>query len=177
MRAALPACSADLWLLRGDGAFGCPATWRYRPYCPFSTGALLRLLCMAFAFIFPFIVIVIVLHIFACHLARVKRTDLDKARTFVGTCPDMCPEKERYMRETRSQLSVFEVVPGTDQVKPPDLSRLPSIFNLQGGGGIYIGAGGRSILCTFCTYWYLIWVFTFVEGGRDLECGYRECSY
>ncbi|KAM5281214.1 germinal-center associated nuclear protein [Ctenodactylus gundi] len=48
--------------------------------------------------------------------ARVKRTDLDKARTFVGTCPDMCPEKERYMRETRSQLSVFEVVLGTDQV-------------------------------------------------------------
>ena len=44
-----------------------------------------------------------------------KRTDLDKARTFVGTCLDMCPEKERYMRETRSQLSVFEVVPGTDQ--------------------------------------------------------------
>ncbi|EPY77865.1 hypothetical protein CB1_001169009 [Camelus ferus] len=53
--------------------------------------------------------------------ARVKRTDLDKARTFVGTCPDMCPEKERYMRETRSQLSVFEVVPGTDQVE----SRVP----------------------------------------------------
>nr|XP_036879511.1 germinal-center associated nuclear protein isoform X2 [Manis javanica] len=48
--------------------------------------------------------------------ARVKRTDLDRARTLVGTCPDMCPEKERYMRETRSQLSVFEVVPGTDQV-------------------------------------------------------------
>ncbi|XP_075398295.1 germinal-center associated nuclear protein isoform X2 [Tenrec ecaudatus] len=48
--------------------------------------------------------------------ARVRRTDLDKARTFVGTCPDMCPEKERYMRETRSQLSVFEVIPGTDQV-------------------------------------------------------------
>ncbi|XP_007946869.1 germinal-center associated nuclear protein [Orycteropus afer afer] len=48
--------------------------------------------------------------------ARVKRTDLDKARTFVGTCPDMCPEKERYMRETRNQLSVFEVIPGTDQV-------------------------------------------------------------
>ncbi|KAM7319048.1 hypothetical protein ACRRTK_022160 [Alexandromys fortis] len=48
--------------------------------------------------------------------ARVKRTDLDKARAFVGTCLDMCPEKERYLRETRSQLSVFEVVPGTDQV-------------------------------------------------------------
>lgn len=47
-----------------------------------------------------------------------KRTDLDKARTVVGTCPDMCPEKERYMRETRSQLSIFEVIPGTDQVQP-----------------------------------------------------------
>lgn len=49
--------------------------------------------------------------------ARVKRTDLDKARTVVGTYPDMCPEKERYMRETRSQLSIFELVPGTDQVR------------------------------------------------------------
>ncbi|XP_044531638.1 germinal-center associated nuclear protein [Gracilinanus agilis] len=49
--------------------------------------------------------------------ARVKRTDLDKAKAFVGTCPDMCPEKERYMRETRNQLSSFEVIPGTDQVQ------------------------------------------------------------
>ncbi|XP_043858360.1 germinal-center associated nuclear protein [Dromiciops gliroides] len=48
--------------------------------------------------------------------ARVKRTDLDKAKAFVGTCPDMCPEKERYMRETRNQLSSFEVIAGTDQV-------------------------------------------------------------
>uniref|UniRef100_A0A8C3FA70 Germinal-center associated nuclear protein n=1 Tax=Chrysemys picta bellii TaxID=8478 RepID=A0A8C3FA70_CHRPI len=48
--------------------------------------------------------------------ARVKRTDLGKAKTFVGTCPDMCPEKERYMRETRNQLSVFEVIPGSDKV-------------------------------------------------------------
>ncbi|XP_039735713.1 germinal-center associated nuclear protein isoform X2 [Pteropus medius] len=52
----------------------------------------------------------------AMRQARVKRTDLDKARTVIGTCPDMCPEKERYMRETRSQLSIFEVIPGTDQV-------------------------------------------------------------
>lgn len=28
----------------------------------------------------------------------------------------MCPEKERYMRETRNQLSVFEVVPDTEMV-------------------------------------------------------------
>ncbi|XP_006022113.1 germinal-center associated nuclear protein [Alligator sinensis] len=48
--------------------------------------------------------------------ARVKRTDLGKAKTIVGTCPDMCPEKERYMRETRNQLSILEVIPGSDKV-------------------------------------------------------------
>ncbi|KAJ7407390.1 hypothetical protein BTVI_63206 [Pitangus sulphuratus] len=48
--------------------------------------------------------------------ARIKRTDLDKAKTVVGTCPDMCPEKERYMRETRNQLSIFELLLGSDKV-------------------------------------------------------------
>ncbi|XP_028289454.1 germinal-center associated nuclear protein isoform X2 [Parambassis ranga] len=47
---------------------------------------------------------------------RPKRTDLDLSKVFVGTCPDMCPEKERYMRETRNQLSVFEVIPNTEMV-------------------------------------------------------------
>ncbi|KAM8934138.1 germinal-center associated nuclear protein [Pelodytes ibericus] len=47
---------------------------------------------------------------------RVKRTDLDQAKTFVGTCPDMCPEKERYMRDTRNQISIFEFLPGTDKL-------------------------------------------------------------
>uniref|UniRef100_A0A8C0VJL2 Germinal-center associated nuclear protein n=1 Tax=Cyanistes caeruleus TaxID=156563 RepID=A0A8C0VJL2_CYACU len=48
--------------------------------------------------------------------ARIKRTDLGKAKAVVGTCPDMCPEKERYMRETRNQLSIFELLLGTDKV-------------------------------------------------------------
>ncbi|KAK1165453.1 germinal-center associated nuclear protein [Acipenser oxyrinchus oxyrinchus] len=47
---------------------------------------------------------------------RAKRTELDLSKVFVGTCPDMCPEKERFMRETRNQLSIFEVIPGTDRV-------------------------------------------------------------
>lgn len=47
---------------------------------------------------------------------RPKRTDLVLSKVFVGTCPDMCPEKERYMRETRKQLSVFEVIPDTEMV-------------------------------------------------------------
>lgn len=78
------------------------------------------------------------------------------------------------MRETRSQLSVFEVVPGTDQVEPRVLgflSRPLSIFNLQGGGGIDRRGGGL-FFYNFGTYLYLIWVFTFFEGGRDLEGGY-----
>ncbi|XP_060732789.1 germinal-center associated nuclear protein [Tachysurus vachellii] len=50
---------------------------------------------------------------------RSKRTDLDMSKVFVGTCPDMCPEKERYMRETRNQLSVFELVPDTEKVDHP----------------------------------------------------------
>lgn len=49
-------------------------------------------------------------------LARIKRTDLGKAKTVIGTCPDMCPEKERYMRETRNQLSSFELLLGSDKV-------------------------------------------------------------
>lgn len=55
--------------------------------------------------------------LYLIYLARVKQMHLGKAKTFVGTCPDMCPEKERYMRETRNQLSFFEVIPGTDKVK------------------------------------------------------------
>ncbi|KAG2459011.1 GANP protein, partial [Polypterus senegalus] len=47
---------------------------------------------------------------------RLTRTELDLSKVFVGTCPDMCPEKERYMRETRNQLSIFEVIPGTEKV-------------------------------------------------------------
>jgi len=30
-------------------------------------------------------------------------------RVLVGTCPDMCPEKERYRREDTRRLSYFEV--------------------------------------------------------------------
>lgn len=77
-------------------------------------------------------------------LARVKRTDLDKARTFVGTCPDMCPEKERYMRETRSQLSVFEVIPGTDQVSPT-CPGVPSGPRSVPQCGREVGCAGRGL--------------------------------
>ncbi|XP_077363553.1 germinal-center associated nuclear protein isoform X2 [Festucalex cinctus] len=47
---------------------------------------------------------------------RPKSLDMDLSKVFVGTCPDMCPEKERYMRETRNQLSIYEVLPNTEMV-------------------------------------------------------------
>lgn len=37
-----------------------------------------------------------------------KYTELSKAKVTVGTCPDMCPEKERLMRETQHQVSLYE---------------------------------------------------------------------
>ena len=52
----------------------------------------------------------------ACPSGIVKQTTLTDAQVIIGTCPDMCPEKERYIREETRRLSWFEVtadsVPG-----------------------------------------------------------------
>lgn len=59
-----------------------------------------------------------------------KTMDLSEAQPIVGTCLDMCPEKERYEREEWKDLSVFEMVwfgiqssllqvPGTEHDKIP----------------------------------------------------------
>ncbi|RZC37283.1 xmas-2 [Asbolus verrucosus] len=37
-----------------------------------------------------------------------KNIELSKASPTVGTCPDMCPEKERLMRETQHQVALYE---------------------------------------------------------------------
>jgi len=50
------------------------------------------------------------------HATR-RQSNLLTAEVVRGTCPDMCPEKERYMREDRRRLSVYEMVPGTDLVR------------------------------------------------------------
>ncbi|XP_062580149.1 uncharacterized protein LOC134242131 [Saccostrea cucullata] len=39
-----------------------------------------------------------------------KQSDLATARAFVGTCTDMCPEKERYDREEKRRLHPYEVL-------------------------------------------------------------------
>lgn len=37
-----------------------------------------------------------------------KQASLMEANATVGTCPDMCPEKERYRRQDTHRLSWFE---------------------------------------------------------------------
>lgn len=39
-------------------------------------------------------------------LTTVRQTDIKKAVSTKGTCPDMCPEKERLMREFQRQVSI-----------------------------------------------------------------------
>jgi hypothetical protein len=41
-------------------------------------------------------------------LERGKQSDLSKAAVIQGTCQDMCPEKERYQRESRHQVALYE---------------------------------------------------------------------
>ncbi|XP_077965920.1 germinal-center associated nuclear protein-like, partial [Styela clava] len=42
----------------------------------------------------------------------VRQSDIKKAKTSIGTCPDMCPEKERYLRQQRKLLSAYEMEGG-----------------------------------------------------------------
>ena len=56
------------------------------------------------------------MHILTEHVGG-RQSSLLTAEVVRGTCPDMCPEKERYMREDRRRLSVYEMVPGTDLVR------------------------------------------------------------
>ncbi|EFN82863.1 uncharacterized protein LOC105184744 [Harpegnathos saltator] len=47
-------------------------------------------------------------------LKRVKPASLATAKTTSGTCPDMCPEKERLMRESQRQVSPYEQIDGNE---------------------------------------------------------------
>ncbi|KAL8566161.1 hypothetical protein ACOMHN_041316 [Nucella lapillus] len=44
------------------------------------------------------------------------------SRAFVGTCPDICPEKERLYREEVRRLSIYEIIPGSSTCFIPSLS-------------------------------------------------------
>ena len=48
--------------------------------------------------------------------AQAKGKTLQQGGILVGVCPDMCPEKERFLREYQRRLSRFEMLPGTEGV-------------------------------------------------------------
>ena len=45
-------------------------------------------------------------------LVRDARPPKDGKTTLVGTCPDICPEKERYSRAAKNQLRFYEKIEG-----------------------------------------------------------------
>ncbi|KAF9085798.1 hypothetical protein BGX27_003363, partial [Mortierella sp. AM989] len=45
-----------------------------------------------------------------------KRSRLEDAITFVGTCKDMCPEFERHEREYQQNVEKFEKIPNTEHI-------------------------------------------------------------
>ncbi|XP_028404230.1 germinal-center associated nuclear protein-like isoform X2 [Dendronephthya gigantea] len=50
--------------------------------------------------------------------------DIANAPVIIGVCSDMCPEKERYMREYQANLSIFEMVPGTQDNRDGDAPKV-----------------------------------------------------
>ncbi|XP_054162849.1 germinal-center associated nuclear protein-like [Oppia nitens] len=61
-------------------------------------------------------------------LKRLRQTDLATAVAIVGTCPDMCPEFERYFREDTNQMSSFEL----DADGKPDEYRMVKEYRRSG---------------------------------------------
>ncbi|KAK3581304.1 hypothetical protein CHS0354_033043 [Potamilus streckersoni] len=49
-------------------------------------------------------------------MLKKQKGEKDMSGAYVGTCPDMCPERERYYREESRRLSVYEMIPGTENV-------------------------------------------------------------
>lgn len=47
-------------------------------------------------------------------MKQVKLHTLDAAKVMIGTCPDMCPEKERLMRESKRQVALYEQLEGDE---------------------------------------------------------------
>ncbi|KFB49059.1 AGAP007989-PA-like protein [Anopheles sinensis] len=45
-----------------------------------------------------------------------RTTDIRKARSIIGTCPDMCPEKERYLRDWKIMVPSYERQPGSNHI-------------------------------------------------------------
>ncbi|XP_012151439.1 RRM_XMAS2 and SAC3_GANP domain-containing protein xmas [Megachile rotundata] len=47
-------------------------------------------------------------------MKQIKSHTLAAAKVMIGTCPDMCPEKERLMREAKRQVALYELLESTE---------------------------------------------------------------
>lgn len=56
-----------------------------------------------------------------------KQADLATAKAFVGSCTDMCPEKERYDREEKRRLHNYEVLQGTEGTGNPQVNHFLAV--------------------------------------------------
>jgi hypothetical protein len=56
------------------------------------------------------------INLIASTLERGKQSDLSKAAVIRGTCQDMCPERERYQRDSRHQVALYEYLADTNKV-------------------------------------------------------------
>ncbi|XP_046912006.2 RRM_XMAS2 and SAC3_GANP domain-containing protein xmas [Dermatophagoides farinae] len=65
-------------------------------------------------------------------LRKDRQTDLSKAVAVVGTCPDMCPELERYFRIETNQVSPFEMDSMANPNGRPDEIRMVKEYRRSG---------------------------------------------
>ncbi len=78
------------------------------------------------------------LHSFALFVELDSReTDLT-SKVLKGTCPDMCPETERYKREARRLLHLYEMMPAALGASVRFISFNTSIFTDNQGKGILL---------------------------------------
>ena len=61
-------------------------------------------------------------------LKQERQTDISTAVAVVGTCPDMCPEQERYFRIETNCVSSFEL----DDSGKPDQTRMVKEYRRSG---------------------------------------------
>ncbi|XP_036370036.1 germinal-center associated nuclear protein isoform X2 [Octopus sinensis] len=56
-----------------------------------------------------------------------KKSNLATAKALIGSCPDMCPEKERYDREAKRRLHMFEMIPATKMMAYPQVDHARAV--------------------------------------------------
>ncbi|KLO12076.1 hypothetical protein SCHPADRAFT_436815 [Schizopora paradoxa] len=102
---------------------------------------------------------------------------LDEAITIVGTCPDMCPEFERYRRERENNLDKLECIIGPDgkPTKKVDHARAVKIYE-RGQGDKIIPSDLRPAPVLKRTLDYLFYTLLSAHAFSDAQAFVRDRS-